>query len=409
MFSAIPTKTVLWIVFLTVVAFASFGLFESLDADQIMVIQNPWTGSLTWYRDAGIKWQGFGKVTKYKKRDQFWFSSKKEKDKTEDESIPIQFNDAGTAHISGSISWEMPLDDKNLTSLHTRYGSHHAIEQQLIRTTVEKAVYMTGTLMSSAQSYAERKNDLINWVDDQITHGVYRTEMDQVRIKDPMSGADKTVNITKIMLSREGLPQRQEQSPVSEFGIKVFNLSINMIVYSPTVQQQVAKQQEATMQVQTAMANAKEAEQRAITAEKNGQAEVVKARYEKEVDRVKEVTLAQKDLDVQTLKAKTAEQYKREQVLRGEGEGAYKRLVMQANGALEQKLDALVQINSRYAEAIKGAQLVPQVVMSEGKDGGATVPGSKVLQLIDLLTVKTAKDLAVDMSVEGAKQTGGRK
>src|SRR6185295_18325337 len=154
-------KTVLWIVVLISFAFASFGLFESLDADQIMVIQNPWSGSLSWYRDAGIKWQGFGKVTKYKKRDQFWFSAKKELGKPADESIPIQFNDAGTAHISGSISWEMPLDDKNLTSLHTRYGSHYAIEQQLIRTTVEKAVYMTGTLMSSAQSYAERKNDLI--------------------------------------------------------------------------------------------------------------------------------------------------------------------------------------------------------------------------------------------------------
>ena len=75
---------------------------------------------------------------------------------------------------------------------------------------------------------------------------------------------------------------------------------------------------------------------------------------------------------------------------------------------MDQNLDAIVQINGKYAEAIEGAQLVPQAVMADGKEGAATVPGSRVLQLIDLLTVKTAKDLAVDMSIEGTRQTGGR-
>jgi hypothetical protein len=70
----------------------------------------------------------------------------------------------------------MPFDEQNLTGLHVRYGSHEAIAQQLIRTVVEKAVYMTGPLMSSKESYAEKRNELLRLMEDQVQRGVYRTD-----------------------------------------------------------------------------------------------------------------------------------------------------------------------------------------------------------------------------------------
>ena len=48
---------------------------------------------------------------------------------TEAEKAALQY--FGHAVISGSISWEMPIDSQNLTALHVRYGSHAAIQQQL--------------------------------------------------------------------------------------------------------------------------------------------------------------------------------------------------------------------------------------------------------------------------------------
>ena len=53
----------------------SMNLFENLDAGEIMVIQNPFNGNLAWYQTPGIKYQGFGKVTVYKKRSQLWFNN----------------------------------------------------------------------------------------------------------------------------------------------------------------------------------------------------------------------------------------------------------------------------------------------------------------------------------------------
>ena len=65
-------------------------------------------------------------------------------------------------------------------------------------------------------------------------------------------------------------------------------------------------------------------------------------------------------------------------------------------------------INKYYAEAVKsyGGQWVPSVVM--GQSSGKDVAGSGALQLIELLTAKTARDLGLDLSVTGSDRTAKR-
>jgi hypothetical protein len=188
---------------------------------------------------------------------------------------------------------------------------------------------------------------------------------------------------------------------LSEFGIRTFNLSLNSVTYDDVVERQIQQQQAAKMQVQTAIANAKKAEQDAITAQKNGEAEAAKAKWEQEVFKAKAVTEAQQKLEVAKLDADSAEQFKRAETLRGEGEANRRRLVMQADGALDKKLSAMVDINKAYAEALgKGnIALVPQIVSG----GGAG--SSNGLNLVDLLTFKTAKELGLDMQMTGAQNT----
>jgi hypothetical protein len=56
------------------------------------------------------------------------------------------------------------------------YGSTVAIEQQLLKKVIEKSTFMTGPLMSSAESYASKRNDLLSYIADQVEKGVYKTE-----------------------------------------------------------------------------------------------------------------------------------------------------------------------------------------------------------------------------------------
>lgn len=392
-------------VFLAVLVLGCIGTLENLDASQIMVVQSPIDGTLTWHTTSGVKWQGFGKVTKYQKRDKFWFSARDDQGTKEDESIKIRFNDNGHANISGSIDWEMPTDSKNLTNLHTKYSSHHGIQQQVVRTVIEKAVYMTGPLMSSKESAAERRNDLLHLIEDQVQHGIYRTETVQEKTTDIMTGQPKTINIVKLLITN-GVPARADRSILDDSGIKTYNLSINNITYDQKVEAQIQQQQQAMMQVQTAMAKAKEAEQEAITVAKKGEAEAMKAKWEQETIKAKLVTEAQQKLEVAQLAAQAAEQTKQEQVLLGEGEAARKKLNMEADGALQAKLDTYYESQKVAWAAIGGYEgsWVPSVIMGAGGPAG-----SGAMQMMEMISAKYAKDLALDMTMVGQRAPKAKK
>lgn len=409
---------VLVVVVLIAGALTANSLFENLDAHDIMVIQSPFSGKLAVYTEPGVKWQGFGKVTKYPRRSQYDFSTRDVLPNgrlgPKDTSKRLRFNDGGHGNLYGAVSWEMPLDKADIVKIHKTFGSAEAVEQQAVAKMIDNAVYLAGPLMSSTESSGERRAELVQYINDQAEHGVYVTQSKTISTKDPITGSEKTVVQTEIVRDKLGHPERQQSSILAEFHINLLPLSINELKYDSIVEGQIKQRQKATTEVQIAIANARKAEQDALTATKQGEAEAAKAKWAQEVIKAKEVTQAeqkkqvaeieaQQELDVATLKAKAAEQYKREQILRGEGEAARRQLVMQADGALKQKLDAYIEVNRNYANAIARYQgaWVPSVVMS-GK-GQGTGAGNGASDLISLLTAKTAKDLSMDLSLPATK------
>jgi hypothetical protein len=385
MISAI--KLIALLVIALVALIASCSVFENLDASHVMVIQSPVKGKLTWFTNQGIKYQGFGKVTKYPRRSSYEFKT------------PVRFNDGGHGTMNGSVQIEIPLDIPHLTNMHIKYGSWEAVETQLVGMTVNKCIYMTGPLMSSKESYAEKRNYLLNYVEDQISNGVYKTVQKDVKTTDPITNNEKTVTTVDIVKDEHGIPARQEEPVLKEYGIRTFNFSITSLPYDEAVEGQIKQQQQINMDVQTAIASAKRAEQNVITVSKQGEANAAEAKWKQEVVKAQAVTEAQQKLDVATLAAKAAEQTKREQILLGEGEAERKKLVMNANGALDVKLEAWKYVNEKYADAIAkypGAW-VPSIVM--GGEGKGYNNGAN--ELINLLIAQTAKGIALDAGMRG--------
>lgn len=372
-------------------------LWEDVDAGEVVVVQDPFDGDLHVYKEPGWVWQGYGKATHYRKSNQFWFNSPKDstEKKVQDRSIPVQWSDGAPSSISGSIRYDLPLDEQQIIKIHSIFGSQEALEQQLIKTNLEKSVYMTGPLMSSKESYAEKKNDLIFYIEDQVSRGVYKTRQVETKIIDELTNDERTITKVEIV-EKDGLPLRQEKSPIAEYGIRVYNISVNKISYSNTVENQIRQQQKAIMDVQLAVANAKKAEQDAITVAKQGEANAAKAKWEQEVIKAKLVTEAESRKKVSELEVLTAENNKRKMVLEGEGEAAKKRAIMQADGALKDKLDAWVKSQQFWAQAFANykGNVVPYYVASPNSGGytnGAT-------QFMEIMGMKAARDLNLDMS-----------
>lgn len=402
---------VVGVVVLIVVLFFAGNVVENLDASDQMVIQYP-NGVLETFTTPGWKPQWFGRVTKYKKRTNYDFLApdrSKNKDAI-DHSIEVRFNDAGHGRISGSIAYENPTEKNAFLRLHTLYGSQQAVEEKLVSPVVNKAVYMTGPLMSSRESYAERRNELLSLVDDQIQHGVYRTRTIQRKEPDPITGQEKSVQVVQIVQDSSGHAARQDHSPLEEFGIKTFNLAINGVLYDESVENQIKQQQQMVMDVQTSMVEAKKAEQAAITAEQNGKAAAAKAKWDQEVVKATEVTAAEKRLAVAELDARAAEQYKRKQILEGEGDATKKRLVMQADGALDPKLKTWLEAQKAWATAFQNypGQLVPSVVWGGGGSGMSSAPASGAQVFMEMMGMKAAKDLGLDMTMPKGTTSGGK-
>lgn len=416
-----PVRIVTLVVSLAVLIFllcSAGAMFEYLSPDQVMVIQSPVSGTQNWYTQPGVKWQGFGTVTKYPKRATFWFSAKSNEGGRGDESIKTRFNDGGHANISGSVSYTLPTDEVRLNKIREKFATPAALEHELIRQVVQKSIYMTGPVMSSKESSAERRTEMLQLIEDQIQGGVFKTRAIAEKEPDPITGQEKTVTKTEIVKGKDGQAVRADESPLTEYGIIAQNLSLNEITYDQTVETQIRSQQELTMQVQTAIAQAKKAEQQALTAKKQGEANAAEAEWLQKTiaakaiaeaeqmktvaetkanqDKVVAETLAAQKLAVAELETKAAEQFKLAETAKGEGEAARRKLVMEADGALEKKLEAWIEINKSYAAAIGQHQgaWVPSVVMGQSATGSA----NGATALIDLLTAKAAKDLSVDVS-----------
>ena len=72
--------------------------------------------------------------------------------------------------------------------------------------------------------------------------------------------------------------------------------------------------------------------------------------------------------------------------------------MIKADGALQPKLDALIEINKVWAQAAAQAP-VPSVMMGGSKDG-ASSRQDEIGQLMGVLATKAARDLALDLKVQ---------
>lgn len=399
-------STIIFLVLMLIAIIFSGKIFEDVDANDILVVKAMGTGNLSIYTTPGWKLQLGGDVTHFKKSFQFWFSSKLDQGAKTDQSIRARFNDNGHGNISGSVRIDAPLDVKNITDIYTRYGTQEAVEHELVRTVFEKAVYMAGPLMSSTESASTKRNLLISYIEDQAQNGVYKTTTKDVKTKDPITGAEKTVSVVELLAEKDA-PNgfgRQESSPLQIYGFKSSNLSINEVTYDETVEGQIRAQQKAIMDVQIAIAEAKKAEQRVLTVAKEGEAKAATAKWEQEAIKARFVTEAEQKRDVAKLEKDAAEFGKQKNILEGQGESEKRRLIMEADGALQIKVDAVERILGRAYQELGKQKWVPDYV---GGSYGVSGPESGSNQLEHFMTLMNAnamKALGIDLSVPMKKK-----
>lgn len=409
----LPVKlitTALILISSVAVLFMAFGINN---AGHRTVVQYP-TGTLYVKFTPGIFPQWFGTTEIY--NDVITFDYDKQLSSVDSSldqiGIAVRYQDGGTGTVYGKARFSLPNDENTMLHLHKAFRSNRGVSEKLIKSVTEEGMNLTAGLMSSEEAYAEKRSIFTQWSSQQISKGKFQTKLEKISTVDEGTGKKVTKNIPVISYGDDGLPIHIN-SDLADYGISVNGFQITDWDFEPKTLQQIATKREATMAIITAIANAERAKQDAITSEEQGKANVMTAKYQKEVlkeqaivdaQREKEVAVisAEKNVEVarqQKLEAEqkklAAAEYKQEQILRGEGDGAYKRIVMQADGALEQKLETYEKVMGRFASAIEKQKWVPEIQM-----GGTGTGGDNAMTLIEMMGVKAAKDLSLDMGIK---------
>jgi regulator of protease activity HflC (stomatin/prohibitin superfamily) len=401
---------IVFLIAIVAIAFCSSSIFETNQAGYLQVKQAAVYGTLTCRTEPGLYGQWFGDIHTYKEAETFYFTADEETGERRNQALPTRYNDGAKALVSGSLRVVLPHECDALVSIHRKFHSMPGMMQKLVLPAVRKALFSTGPHMSAGESYAERRGEFAALAEDQLRHGVIMVDKKPEMRPDLITGVEKRVWVLlkkECGVAVEGATGTcingyiRDPAAFEEFHVSVTNFVIDSIEYPAEVLGQIETQRNARMNVITQQAQAKEAEARASKAGAEALAQVAETRAIEEVKKTQIVVAAEAKRDQARLDKESALLEKAATIARGEGEAEARKLLMMADGALQPKLDAWLEAQKAYAQALATAQpgaLVPTVIMGaeSNRAGSGSASG-----FMELLMVKSAKDLALDMHPRG--------
>ncbi|MDZ4785237.1 MAG: SPFH domain-containing protein [bacterium] len=317
--------------------------------------------------------------------------------------IMIRFSDATTADVRGITQFILPSDEKEMILIHNTHRTPQSLVVKRLAPYTKECLQSSAQLMSSEKHYGGGRAQMAQDFLDQLKEGVYLLKTEETMVYDSMEMEKKRVYQTEIQFDKKTMEPKRKLSSIKEYGITVADAAITDVDYENKVDEKLVKIIDAVTKSSISKQELMTAQQQTLTAKAKGEQALVEIEYQQKQDQTKQVVEAQ-------TKVKVAEQDKLQQKIAYEGAileakkikemadaNAYARQrIMQADGALEMKLNAQVEVQKVWADAFSkytGA-VVPQI-----QTGGGTATNG-ALNFMDIMTAKTAKDFALDMKVK---------
>lgn len=314
--------------------------------------------------------------------------------------IMIRFSDATTADVRGITQFILPGDEKEMILIHNTHRTPQSLVVKRLAPYTKECLQSSAQLMSSEKHYGGGRAQMAQDFLDQLKEGVYLLLTEENLVYDSLEMEKKRVYQTEIQYDKKTSLPKRKLSSIKEYGITVADAAITDVDYENKVDEKLVKIIDAVTKSSISKQELMTAQQQTLTAKAKGEQALVEIEYQQKQEQTKQVVEAQ-------TKVKVAEQDKLQQKIAYEGAileakkikeladaNAYARQrIMQADGALEMKLKAQVEVQKVWADAFSkytGA-IVPQFQTG----GGPTTNGA--INFMDIMTAKTAKDFALDL------------
>lgn len=231
----------------------------------------------------------------------------------------------------------------------------------------------TANLMKAEESYTTRRSEFAALAEEQVKQGLFETAAKEYKDKDA-DGNEFIERDVTIKMDASGKPVVRKLSPFHQYGIEVIQFTIKDINYDQTIDALIGKKKEAEQQKVVARANAERAKQDAITAREQGNARIATEKANQDVEKIKEVTIAQKNFEVSQLNRKQAEQDAAAQVTTGKALAEVNRLKVQAGLTPLEKATINKETAIGVAAELAKVQFPSMMVIGGGSNGKAADP-----------------------------------
>jgi hypothetical protein len=371
------------------------------------VIESRVTGNLSVKFASGFYFTVFGKTTEYPDIVTVSFSKDETTSTVDVDPISIRFNDATSAEATGVVKFMLPKSDSFMIHLHKDYRNVDNLAITGFKPFVMECLKNSSQLMSSEMHYLGGRSTMSQYFQDQLEDGVYILETEEKVVRDSVEKENKRVYLTKIAKSKNGQVDRK-RSMLTQYGIGITDAVISDVDYEERVDNLLGLKIDATSKTSISKQELMKAQQEALTEEAKGKKLLVETEY-KELQNQKtqviqaetQVKLKQQEVylqDQEKLKAQKSYEASKYEALKtkelADAEAYSKAKVMAADGALDKRLSALVEINKAYADALGKQPIVPSIIV-----GGGNGANSNAVNAMDMLMIKLTKDLNADLNL----------
>lgn len=334
--------------------------------------------------------------------------------------------------VEASTRFRLPQGDQFL-KIAQEYRTPENFMATALAPAVKETLQATASLMTADDYFAGARSEFGSEFENQLRDGMYvikRKEVEQAAVRGRnqapalKSGGDlegdvtdevkKAVVVTEKVTNEKGVEIRKQQQ-FRLFGVEVVEARITNIDPNPQYKQRMQKVQQALADLAIARQDRLKEEEQKLLVTARGEKEVEQKRQETLRDQIEQTTKAETEKKLAIINAEREKQTANIAKLTSlellekakvdaqatktlaDAEAYAKQAVIEADGALDKKLAAYVEVQKAFADAFSKAP-VPSVNM--GGANGGTGRGGEAQDFLSLLTVKAAKDLQLDMSVK---------
>jgi len=318
--------------------------------------------------------------------------------------VPVRFGGGvpTVADVYGIVQYVLPTDPQEMINMHNAHRNPQSLVAKRLAPYTSECLASSAQLMSAEMHFSGGRATMSQNYLDQLQRGVYLLSTIEKNVYDSLEKETKKIYENVFQFNKNGEKLRKFSS-IDEYGITVADAQITTVDYEDKVDQMLSKKIESATRASVSKQDAITAQQQAISAKAEGEKRLIEIEYKQKEDQTRQVVaaetqvkLAMQDKEKQRIAAEAAELEARKVKTLADAEAYAKAKVMAADGALDKKLEAYKYVMAEGFKAIgnyKGAW-VPSIIMG---GNGSTGGNNAAFNMMELLSVKAAKDLSLDL------------